>query len=61
MMSTGARHSKARSVRLAHERPVVRRQLAHVDSLVERLGASDRRIVRRAFVDMAQAAAGKPH
>ncbi|MGN6596433.1 hypothetical protein [Sphingopyxis terrae] len=48
-------------MRLAHERPVVRRQLAHVDSLVERLGASDRRIVRRAFVDMAQAAAGKPH
>lgn len=56
----GAAGARA-ATRLAHERALVRRQLAHVDSLVERLGESDRHIVRRAFADMAQAAAGKPH
>ncbi len=56
----GAAEERA-ATRLAHERALVRRQLAHVDSLVERLGESDRHIVHRAFADMAQAAGGKPH
>lgn len=49
------------SDRVGQERALVRRQLDHVDALVERLDESDRHIVRRAFADMARHAGGKPH
>lgn len=47
--------------KVAEEGALVRRQLAHTDALVERLGEGDRHIVRRAFGDMARHAHAKPH
>ena len=40
---------------------LVRRQLTHIEALVERLGEADRHIVRRAFADMARNVGAKAH
>lgn len=47
--------------KVTEEGALVRRQLAHTDALVERLGEADRHTVRRAFADMARIAGAKPH
>lgn len=43
--------------KVSEEGVLVRRQLLHVDALVERLGEADRHTIRRAFADMARHAA----
>lgn len=47
--------------KVTEEGTLIRRQLAHTDALIERLGEADRHIVRRAFADMARIAGAKPH
>lgn len=49
------------AAKVQEEGALIRRQLAHTDALIERLGEADRHLVRRAFADMARVAGAKPH
>lgn len=49
------------AIKVRDEGALIRRQLLHTESLIERLGEADRHIVRRAFADMARVAGAKPH
>jgi len=49
------------AAKVQEEGALIRRQLTHTDTLIERLGEADRHVVRRAFADMARFAGAKPH
>lgn len=57
----GASAPERVEAKVREEGALIRRQLTHTETLVEKLGEAERHIVRRAFADMVRVAGTKPH